>query len=109
MSQSAVIEVDFTLYGDDPLVTLAVRETISSAAYVNQPITLTNGNTSLSVPTGATQLILRNGTVACVLKGVNGDTGVTIPVGGTLKLPLNSGGTYVLGASSSGTIQAIWA
>jgi len=54
---------------------------LTSAVYERLPLTLSSGNNTVTVPTGASLVLLvppTGNTTQVILKGVNGDTGISV-------------------------------
>ena len=82
---------------------------------VRETITLINGFTALTVPTGAQAVIIRplTGAFTFTLKGVTGDTGIVLGVASTLPilpwvLPLGTTPSIGITCTGAGTVEAIW-
>lgn len=77
----------------------------------NQLVALSSGNNTITVPTSAIAVTIippTGNTVALILKGVNGDTGIALALLGPSSISLLSVTTFVLNAASSVTVRLIY-
>lgn len=108
---------------DFPLVRSDSQATIANVLGERDSVALANGFNAFTVPTGAKGLMIIveevDGTVPLTLKGVTGDTGITVQVGTNdieapfpILLPLGTtpvvGITAAIGAGESCTVTLIW-
>jgi len=80
-----------------------------------ETVTLANGFTALTVPTGSQAVWIRplTGAFTFTLKGVTGDTGIVIGVASTLPilpcvLPLGTTPSIGITCTGAGTVEVIW-
>lgn len=88
---------------------------IAAAVLEIDNVTLSNGSNTLTVPAGATWVVLSftSGAVSYTLKGVAGDTGVRLSTAalptGPVSMPIVGGTTVlVIGATGAGAVTAYW-
>lgn len=90
-------------------VTLSAGYGAAIGQFVTQA--LVSGNNAVTIPTGATGLIIQppgGNAVALTLKGVNTDTGVALHLTNPTYIGLGTGATVVLNAGGSVTVNLIW-
>ncbi len=119
MATSATILSRVVLTDANGLVTARdeLEGTIASVLSANgklELVTIINGFTALSPPTGATfvRIVWVSGTGTVHLKNVTGDTtgiacGVLTATSPAIQLPLSSAGIGILG-SAAGTLEVRW-
>jgi hypothetical protein len=69
---------------------------------------LSNGNNTVTPPSGATGFTLGPGTAAKTLKGIAGDTGVPLSVTGPTTVFLASASAFVINSTGGETISIFW-
>lgn len=72
---------------------------------------LASGANTITVPTGATGVLIvppASNAVTLTLKGVTGDTGIAVGLISPIFLSLNSVSTFVITAGSAVTVRLIW-
>lgn len=98
--------------GDIQLTSKLAATTNSSSPGSEQQVALSSGNNTVSVPSGSTALTVvkpAGNAVALKLKGVSGDTGVTLHLTDPDSISLDSTVTaVVINAASAVTLRLIW-
>lgn len=115
MSKTASIAVTvITIVGDGNTATLQLpTQSNTSSPFEHIAQALSNGVTTLTVPTGALFLVIIPPTGSIItktLKGVSGDTGIPLAPAGTslLALPASPPATLVLTANGIETVDVYW-
>jgi hypothetical protein len=84
---------------------------VSTGSGQIQQVTLSSGNNTITVPSGAVAVTIifpEDNTVAVTLKGVNGDTGIALSLTDPTSIGLASVSTFVLSAASTVTVRLIY-
>jgi hypothetical protein len=114
MAKTSQIAVTLSGSGDGIQAFTIAAPTISNSAspLVHDQHSLTTGANTLTVPTGATYLVVvppAASTVAKTLKGVSGDTGIALTPGAWCALPIASGvSSIVINAASGEVVDLYW-
>lgn len=100
-------------FDGDVVTTFALHAAENTAGPGSESqVTLSSGNNTVSVPTGATAVTVvksPTNTVAMTLKGVAGDTGVALHLTDPDSISLGSAVTsFVLNAASTVAVRLIW-
>ena len=85
--------------------------TNASGSGTNELTSLSSGNNTITVPSGAIAVTIikaLTNTVALTLKGVNGDTGIALSLTDPDSISLASVSTFVLNAASSVSVRLIF-
>jgi len=113
MSVTANVNVSLSWSGDVVLGQTFNDPTNPSSPGQEQVLSLSSGNNTVSVPTGAQSVLLVktvNGvtnTATLTFKGVNGDTGYALSPTVADKLSVG-GSSFVINASAVTSIRAFW-
>jgi hypothetical protein len=113
MATTSTATLQITLTGDVTLgpQNFSATQNTSSPAQT-QIASLSSGNNSITIPSTATRMTITNkaGGVALTLKGINGDTGITLGQSDWDSFSLSSPppATVVINAGSSTTVRILF-
>jgi hypothetical protein len=114
VSKTSEVSITYSATGDGMTLTFT-STTQENAASPGEhlPIALASGDNTITVPTGARGVLIVPGATSTVvkkIKGVGGDTGVTIAPAYATYIALPTGAAnFILNAASIETLDLYWA
>ena len=116
MAKASTVTLSVTITGDGESLSysLPAGNITNAAAPMGGPIptALTSGDNTITVPSGAVEVLIVPPAASVVvkkLKGIGGDTGVTISPSQPMMLSLPAGATtFILNAGSTETVTLVW-
>ncbi len=113
MSKTSQIAISLSVSGDSMTLafTSPIQENTASPGE-QQPVVLSSGDNTITVPTGASGVLIQPAATSTVSKRIKGnaaDVGFPISPSASAYLPIPSGATsFVLNASGAETISIYW-
>lgn len=111
MSTTSDVQLNVQFTSDVEFQQFFDAETNATSPGMNEPVSLTTGANTITVPSGATGVAIilpSENTVQVLLKKVTGDTGISLALVGMNFISLNTVTSFVLTAASSVSVRILF-